>query len=174
MTSAIFGDANSGLQVGNNSGSITAEIHLAPRTYAVWHMSLLGTTDAIYLMIEPQEPTPGPLSTVPFPRDPDFVDRGTLLDDIHIISSSLASRAALVGIGGVGSVTKCLRCLFIAQLLSENLNLQSNTATSFLTNHQKDRHFGFMRVMPPDLNRDASQLSSGSRFLVAMIQRSIP
>lgn len=27
MTSAIFGDANSGLQVGNNSGSITAEIH---------------------------------------------------------------------------------------------------------------------------------------------------
>lgn len=82
-------------------------------------MSLLGTTDAIYLMIEPQEPTPGPLSNVPFPRDPDFVDRGTLLDDIHIISSPLASRAALVGIGNVGSVTKCLRCLLIAQLLQE-------------------------------------------------------
>ncbi|OOQ87671.1 hypothetical protein PEBR_16046 [Penicillium brasilianum] len=94
MTSAIFGDANSGLQVGNNSGSITAEIHLAP---------------------QPQEPTPGPLSTVPFPRDPDFVDRGTLLDDIHIISSSLASRAALVGIGGVGksqlAIEYCYRFL---------------------------------------------------------------
>ena len=137
-------------------------------------MSLLGTTDAIYLMIEPQEPAPGPLSTVPFPRDPDFVDRGTLLDDIHIISSSLDSRAALVGIGGVGSVTKCLMCLFIAQLLTGNLNLQSNTATAFWTNHQKDGHFGFMRVMPPDLNRDVGQLSSGSRSPAAMIHRPIP
>lgn len=77
-------------------------------------MSLLGTTNAIYLMIEPQEPTLGPLSTIPFPRDLDFVNRGTLLNNIYIISSSLASRAALVGIGGIRLVTKYLRYLFIA------------------------------------------------------------
>jgi hypothetical protein len=65
-------------------------------------MTLLGTTDGRFPPIEPQEVTPSPLSTVPFPRDPDFVDRGTLLDEINNRSSSPASRVALVGIGSVG------------------------------------------------------------------------
>ncbi|CEO58318.1 hypothetical protein PMG11_03049 [Penicillium brasilianum] len=79
-SSASFSGVNSGLQVGNNFGPITADLHLP----------------------QPPEPIPSPLSTVPFPRDPDFLDRGTVFDDIRDISSSPASRLALVGIGGVG------------------------------------------------------------------------
>ncbi|OAG05932.1 uncharacterized protein CC84DRAFT_1052555, partial [Paraphaeosphaeria sporulosa] len=40
--------------------------------------------------------------TIPFRRDPDFVDRGTLLDELKEKCSAPASRVALVGIGGVG------------------------------------------------------------------------
>lgn len=39
---------------------------------------------------------------IPFPRDPDFVDRGTLLDELKEKCSMPASRVALVGVGGVG------------------------------------------------------------------------
>ncbi|OCK72835.1 hypothetical protein K432DRAFT_411387, partial [Lepidopterella palustris CBS 459.81] len=46
-------------------------------------------------------PRPTPSSTVPFRRDRDFVDRD-ILSEIHQICSQPASRAALVGLGGVG------------------------------------------------------------------------
>jgi hypothetical protein len=46
------------------------------------------------------QPSPSPL--VPFRRDQDFVDRGTLLDQIHEKCSTTGSRTALVGLGGVG------------------------------------------------------------------------
>ncbi|KAJ6151109.1 P-loop containing nucleoside triphosphate hydrolase protein [Penicillium chermesinum] len=45
---------------------------------------------------------PTPLSTVPFRRDPDFVDRGTLLDEIDEKAVHPGARVGLVGIGGVG------------------------------------------------------------------------
>ncbi|KAJ5464890.1 uncharacterized protein N7458_000576 [Penicillium daleae] len=51
---------------------------------------------------ERSEPRPEPLSTVPFPRDPDFVGRNGLLDQIHEKASIAGSRLALVGLGGVG------------------------------------------------------------------------
>jgi hypothetical protein len=41
---------------------------------------------------------------VPFGRDPDFVDRSTLLDQIHKKCAVPGSRTALVGLGGVGYV----------------------------------------------------------------------
>jgi hypothetical protein len=44
----------------------------------------------------------GPFSTVPFRRDPDFVDRGALLDQVRGKCSVPASCVALVGLGGVG------------------------------------------------------------------------
>lgn len=44
----------------------------------------------------------GPISTVPFPRDPDHVHRGPLVDDICEKLSVPAARVALVGLGGVG------------------------------------------------------------------------
>jgi hypothetical protein len=49
----------------------------------------------------PSQPLPGPSSTVPFRRDPDFVDRD-ILPEIHRKCSQPASRVALVGLGGVG------------------------------------------------------------------------
>jgi hypothetical protein len=41
---------------------------------------------------------------VPFPRDKEFVDRGTLLDQIRERCAVGGSRVALVGLGGVGYV----------------------------------------------------------------------
>ncbi|CAG8358687.1 unnamed protein product [Penicillium salamii] len=48
------------------------------------------------------ETLPTPLSTVPFPRDPDFVSQDTLLNQIDKKISAVGFRIALVGIGGVG------------------------------------------------------------------------
>ena len=45
---------------------------------------------------------PDPSSNIPFRRDPDFVDRGAILDQIHQKCALPASRTALVGLGGVG------------------------------------------------------------------------
>ncbi|KAI0837517.1 P-loop containing nucleoside triphosphate hydrolase protein [Hypoxylon sp. FL0890] len=73
---------NHGLQVGQNSGPITANIHLPSEEHS--------------------ETTPKPTSTVPFCRDTNFVERGDLVQRIKRACSGPASRAALVGLGGVG------------------------------------------------------------------------
>ncbi|KAL5374129.1 hypothetical protein DPSP01_012190 [Paraphaeosphaeria sporulosa] len=46
--------------------------------------------------------TTRPSHTIPFRRDPDFVDRCTLLDELKERCSTPAARVALVGVGGVG------------------------------------------------------------------------
>ncbi|KAL2695292.1 hypothetical protein AAEP93_004045 [Penicillium crustosum] len=81
MTSISFGNTNSGLQAGIVNGTVNAQFNLPA---------------------ERPETPPTPLSTVPFRRDPDFVSRDTLLDQIHEKISAPGSRIALVGIGGVG------------------------------------------------------------------------
>ncbi|KAK2764263.1 hypothetical protein FQN54_008955 [Arachnomyces sp. PD_36] len=82
MASTIsFGDANSGIEIGINNAPITAQLHFPP---------------------ERPETPPSPLSIVPFRRDPDFINRGTILDQIHEKCSQPASRIALLGLGGVG------------------------------------------------------------------------
>ncbi|KAJ5612169.1 hypothetical protein N7510_005363 [Penicillium lagena] len=81
MASTSHSGINYGAQVGINYGTFTAEFHLPP---------------------ERPETPPSPLSTVPFSRDPDFVSRGTLLDQINEKNSVPGSRIALVGLGGVG------------------------------------------------------------------------
>ncbi|OAL56144.1 putative kinesin [Pyrenochaeta sp. DS3sAY3a] len=45
---------------------------------------------------------PRPSIVIPFARDVDFVDRGTLLDEIHGRCARPGARTALVGLGGVG------------------------------------------------------------------------
>ncbi|KAJ5288687.1 hypothetical protein N7478_001717 [Penicillium angulare] len=80
-SSVVFGHSNSGFQIGENTGPITANFHT---------------------IIEPQEQQPEPLSTVPFPRDPDFIHRGSLVDHIHEKCSGPESVVVLMGLGGVG------------------------------------------------------------------------
>ena len=46
--------------------------------------------------------SPSPLSTVPFPRDSDYVRRGPLIQEINTKLSVPGARVALVGLGGVG------------------------------------------------------------------------
>ena len=77
--SASFGNHNSGFQLAQNSGTIN--VALTP-------------SDKVA--------SPNPLSTVPFPRDPDYIHRGSLIDEIHEKLSVPAARVALVGLGGVG------------------------------------------------------------------------
>lgn len=48
------------------------------------------------------ETPPNPLSTVPFPRDPDFVDRSAIFGQVKEKLVVPAARVALVGLGGVG------------------------------------------------------------------------
>ncbi|KAJ5671003.1 P-loop containing nucleoside triphosphate hydrolase protein [Penicillium longicatenatum] len=56
----------------------------------------------VYLPPEQPETPPSPRSTIPFSRDLDFVDRGTILNQMHEKCSIPGSRIALVGLGGVG------------------------------------------------------------------------
>ncbi|KAJ5895130.1 P-loop containing nucleoside triphosphate hydrolase protein [Penicillium taxi] len=77
MASIDLDGPNWGLQVGVNNGSIYA----SPG--------------------RPETP-PHPLSTVPFCHDPDFISRGTILDEIFHKGVIPGSRIALVGLGGVG------------------------------------------------------------------------
>ena len=80
--SATFvGNRNQGLQIGHNSGNIESHFHVPAD--------------------RPETP-PQPSCFVPFRRDPDFVDRATLLEQISERCSAPASRVALVGLGGVG------------------------------------------------------------------------
>ncbi|KAB8067091.1 TPR-like protein [Aspergillus leporis] len=79
MASISFRDNYGGFQIGNNEGHV--EFHLPP---------------------ERPETPPSPLSTVPFPRNPDFVSRSIILDQICEKILVPGARIALVGLGGVG------------------------------------------------------------------------
>ncbi|KAJ5975424.1 hypothetical protein N7481_009131 [Penicillium waksmanii] len=88
MSNISFGSGNASLQLGINSGSVH------------------------YHAAEQPEPSPNPLSTVPFPRDPDFVERGTLLVDIQEKLSPPGARVALVGLGGIGKSQLAIECSY--------------------------------------------------------------
>jgi len=51
---------------------------------------------------ERRETPPLPFASIPFARDPHFIDRGDILNQIHQRCSQPAGRVALVGLGGVG------------------------------------------------------------------------
>ncbi|KAH7119546.1 hypothetical protein B0J11DRAFT_582076 [Dendryphion nanum] len=59
-------------------------------------------TQNIHVPPKPPETPPSPSCTIPFCHDPDFIDRGTLLDQVLKKCSAPASKIALVGLGGVG------------------------------------------------------------------------
>ncbi|KAL6717746.1 hypothetical protein ACLMJK_003831 [Lecanora helva] len=68
-----------------------------------WHFD---TSDRILEALSKLNLAPATLAdpslSIPFRRDPDFVDRGAILDQIYQKCALPASRTALVGLGGVG------------------------------------------------------------------------
>ncbi|KAF2193667.1 hypothetical protein K469DRAFT_789622, partial [Zopfia rhizophila CBS 207.26] len=54
------------------------------------------------LTIERPETPPVPLAVIPFSRDRDFVEPGTILKQIDQKYVVPGSRTALIGLGGVG------------------------------------------------------------------------
>ncbi|KAM0314404.1 hypothetical protein ACHAO8_004772 [Botrytis cinerea] len=52
--------------------------------------------------LERSETPPNPAALIPFSRDKDFVERGTILDQIYEKFTASGSRTVLVGLGGVG------------------------------------------------------------------------
>ena len=67
----------------------------------------MGTNGNVWLQIADESfaerlQTTRPSLAIPFRRDPDFVDRGTLLNELKEQCSAPAARVALVGVGGVG------------------------------------------------------------------------
>ncbi|KAJ5502805.1 P-loop containing nucleoside triphosphate hydrolase protein [Penicillium fimorum] len=87
----LSGSTNSGTQVGVNYGSI----HLSQGPEGQ----------------RSETPQP-PVSTVPFVRDLDFVDRGTLLNQVYDKGTTPGARIALVGLGGVGKSQLAIECSY--------------------------------------------------------------
>ncbi|KAF1935592.1 hypothetical protein EJ02DRAFT_471078 [Clathrospora elynae] len=82
MDSVIsFGGANAGFQAGIINGPVNTAFHLPP---------------------ERRKTPPPPSIFIPFAQDADFVERGTTLDQVQQRCAAPRSRAALVGLGGVG------------------------------------------------------------------------
>ncbi|KAL8364519.1 hypothetical protein RB595_003682 [Gaeumannomyces hyphopodioides] len=79
--SASFGSGDRSNSVGQIFGTMNTEIHLPP---------------------ERPETPPQPFATIPFSRDPDFVNRGDILDQLRQRCFEPAGRVALVGLGGIG------------------------------------------------------------------------
>lgn len=106
MASASFGDWNHGFQAHTINGPVNTTFHLSPGKplVGIYSPRTAGPEPALTTVPERSETPPKPSCVIPFRRDTDFVDRGTLLDQIHEKCSAPASRAALVGLGGVGYV----------------------------------------------------------------------
>ncbi|KAH8732075.1 hypothetical protein GQ44DRAFT_670901 [Phaeosphaeriaceae sp. PMI808] len=82
MASSIsFGPTNFGFQAGIINGPVSTEFHLPP---------------------ERLETPPVPLVVIPFSRDRDFIEPGTILKQIDQKCVVPGLRTALVGLGGVG------------------------------------------------------------------------
>uniref|UniRef100_A0A093Y283 O-acetylhomoserine (Thiol)-lyase n=1 Tax=Talaromyces marneffei PM1 TaxID=1077442 RepID=A0A093Y283_TALMA len=65
-------------------------------------LGILRPTTTIMPRAKRPETPPSPSLSIPFPRDPDFIDRRTILDQLHRRSAASGSQTALVGLGGIG------------------------------------------------------------------------
>ena len=75
---------------------------------------ILGTSSQLTLLhcTERTKRKREPFSTVPFSRDPDFVDRPNISAWIYEKCAGPATRAALVGLGGAGYVNNRMAAVF--------------------------------------------------------------
>jgi hypothetical protein len=102
MTSVIsFGDANAGFQAGIINGQVNTEIHHHAPPGKFQGSKLTSAHDGP-APPERLETPPNPSVVIPFSRDKDFVERGTILDQIYQKCAVAGSRTGLVGLGGVG------------------------------------------------------------------------
>ncbi|KAK5134177.1 hypothetical protein LTR08_006837 [Meristemomyces frigidus] len=92
------------VQGGNNNRQINGagSYHEGPATI----------THNTYLPPERAETPPIPSSNVPFRRDPDYVDRKVLTDQIHAKLLVPAARVAVWGLGGVGKTQLIVECAY--------------------------------------------------------------
>ncbi|KAF1941163.1 hypothetical protein EJ02DRAFT_466751 [Clathrospora elynae] len=103
--------------------------------YPLGKLALLSLCNALRLTASfptarPETPS-SPSCTVPFRRDPDFVDRGPLLDQIRKQCSVPASRVALVGLGGVGKSQLAIEhCYRTAEQLPETWVFWANASNT--------------------------------------------
>ncbi len=87
---------NRGSQVGLNLGTIKNEFNLPPgKPISIASRAALTSSE------RPETP-PQPFASIPLCHDPDFIDRGDLLDQIGQKCSKPPYRVALIGLGGVG------------------------------------------------------------------------
>lgn len=92
-------------------------------------------------------PKPLPSSTVPYHRNPDFVDTG-ILREIEQKLAKPASRVGLFGLGGMGYVS--FHFTKAKQLLTtriEKLSLLSNMLTSSGKGPQRRGFFGSTQIL---------------------------
>ena len=94
-----------------------------------------------------------PLFMVPFDRDDSFIDRNEIFTDVNKYIRR-HGRAALLGIGGIGSVTLTgyhEKLYLSAKMLLESHKLRSNTATDIGMTILIYTSSGFMPVQSNDL-----------------------
>ena len=111
--------------------------------------------------LERLETPPNPAALIPFSRDKDFVERGTILDQIYEKFTASGSRTVLVGLGGAG-YAHC-KFSFITQMTDctkANLNLLLNTRTKPEIDHRRHGFSGSMQVIPPDLSKVFERLQT--------------
>ncbi|KAK0842868.1 hypothetical protein LTS02_016317 [Friedmanniomyces endolithicus] len=96
-SSITLGDNHRGFQLGQNFG----HVHVAPGALSLISPRRPCRANRDVLLERPETP-PEPSSQVPFRRDPHFVERARLTDQIRAKLLEPAGRAALVGLGGVG------------------------------------------------------------------------
>ncbi|KAJ4347684.1 hypothetical protein N0V85_009748, partial [Neurospora sp. IMI 360204] len=92
VASARVSDSSQSLNAGSTRNSTCRRVRLPPPE----------PRDTPLTFLERLETPPPPSATIPFSRDPDFVNRGDILDQIDQRCSEPAARVALVGLGGVG------------------------------------------------------------------------
>ena len=84
---------------------------------------------------------------IPFPRDPDFVGRKELLDQIHEKAETVGAKIAVVGIGGIGLERRHPETMFYAYSLTEKRKSLLSTVTRFDSSLPIRGSFGYTPAM---------------------------
>jgi hypothetical protein len=158
--SGVSAESSGRMFAGLADNSIRATFHAD--THVHYHSGkFLGRREVSMLIAESlaqPETTTGPLSTVPFVRDKDFVSRDTLLEQIHEKCSVEGSRIALVGLGGVGLVPRMASGRFIANKSKGNRNSPFNILTRSEASRRRRGCSGSMRVTRPGSSKASEAL----------------